>query len=253
MAANPDRVTFYLVVPAVVGAASIVNALAFGLSRMLSGEGAFFVDLATAAAIAVVLLSFAFAIRGMRRGRWVRLIFALLVILAAGFSPRVVDAYVADLKAQAEQAAGADMETAFGVDLLARSDDLTKRIADKRPYTGDEALALVGFAADADLTAYGLFDHTPDTFDLVTRAIEAGILDPNVPVGPPDSVTPLAVAFFDKRIQPAAPGQIDRHDWEMLQLLVSKGADTSVPAAAGLRAALARTAVPVGERFIALQ
>ena len=67
---------------------------------------------------------------------------------------------------------------------------------------------------------------------------------------PPATVT---LAFYDKRIRPAEPGHIARHDWELLQLLVSRGADVSAPEAAPLRAALARKAVPVDGLFIALQ
>ena len=89
-----NRITFYLVIPAVVGAASIVNAIAFALSRMANAASVVALVAAAVAGVAVVLLAFSVSIRGMRRGHWARLVFALIVIVVAGFTPRFVDAYI---------------------------------------------------------------------------------------------------------------------------------------------------------------
>ena len=43
------------------------------------------------------------------------------------------------------------------------------------------------------------------------------------------SRTTVTAAFYDKRIRPSSPRTIAKHDWEVLQLLVTSGADVSSP------------------------
>ena len=251
-----NRITFYLVLPALIGAASIVNVLAFTVNRFFSGSGLIVIDVVGLVAVLVVLGAFAVAIRGMRAGRWLRLIAALIVIVAAGFAPRLVEAYVNEQQRLADQVVGADVEMQFQSALLTRGEDIDKRAAAGTPYPPAEAMAFLEFAADADLSGRGLLDHTPEALDLVSQAIDDKVLDPNALVLPPVADTApktLTLAFYDKRIRPAGPARIARHDWDVLKVLVAGGADLSAADAAPLRADLARAVAPGTGPFIVLQ
>jgi hypothetical protein len=247
------RALVYILLPLIAAAGSIANLVAFRLENLMDPGLS---DLTTAVWYAAFAAIVVLALLAMfRRNVWL-LVLSLIMIIAAGFAPRIVDVYEETTKAAVEQAEGADVEMEFQSAYLDRSDDVEARITAKNPYTAAEALEFLEFAADADLSWRSLPDHTPEIFALVEQAIDGGILDPNALMPTPTADSPavtVTLAFYDKRIKPASPHTIKKHDWDVLQILVAKGADVSMADAASLRADLARTVVLGEGRFIELQ
>jgi len=236
------RILIHVVLPLVVAVTSLANIVVFRLDNLLRPSWPTITTASIYAAAGVIVL---FAILAVLRHRRWTLITALVVIVAAGFAPRVVDFFAVSEQEAQDQAEGADVEMEFQSAYLDRSDDVDQRIATKTPYTADETLDFLEFAADADLSYRSLPNHTPEAFALVEQAIAGGILDPNAlttttPTADSPAVT-VTLAFYDKRIRPVSPRAIAKHDWDVLQILVAHGADVSSPDAAGLRADLAKT------------
>ncbi|MEJ0013983.1 MAG: hypothetical protein WDM94_15515 [Bauldia sp.] len=254
-----NRVVVYFLLPFVVAVASVISLILFWLNDLLRPSWPAPVSVAFGGALIAILLACGVAFGAVSRTRRVRrslLAVALVVIVAAGFAPWVVDFFVRGQQQAAEQVAGADAEMQFQSDYLDRSDDVDDRIANKKPYTAQEALDFLDFAASADLSWRSLPDHTPEAFTLVEQAIAGGILDPNALVPPPTADSPavtVTVAFYDKRIRPSSPSTIEKHAWDVLQILVAKGADVSSPDATQLRADLAKTVVLGTGRYISLK
>jgi type II secretory pathway pseudopilin PulG len=255
-----NRIVVYFLLPFVVAAASAINIVAFWLSNLLRPSWPMAVTTSIWASAVAILVFAGVAFGAASRTKRVRrslLALSLVVIVAAGFVPRAVDFYdQAQLQAQ-EQMAGADAEMEFQSAYLDRSDDVDQRIADKQPFTPDEALEFLDFAAHADLSWRSLPDHTPEAFALVEQAIEGGILDPNAltttaPTADSPAVT-VTLAYYDKAIRPASPRAIEKHAWDVLQILVAHGADVSSPDATQLRGDLARTVVLGEGRYISLK
>ena len=247
------RRALFILLPLIAAAAGVFNLVDFSLNNLMDPAPSDLTSAVWYAAFAVIVV---FAVLPMVwRNVWL-LVLSLLIVVAAGFSPRFADVYVETTKAAEEQVEGADVEMEFQSAYLERSDDVETRIAAKTLYTPAEALEFLEFAADGDLSWRSLSDHTPQTFALVEQAIAGGILDPNALMPTPTADSPavtVTLAFYDKRIKPASPRTIKRHDWDVLQILVAKGADVSMADAASLRADLARTVILGEGRFIELQ
>lgn len=248
------RGLLYVALPLVLALLSFGNMIAFRMQNLLKPS---WPDITTygfyAGSAAIVILT----VVAILLRRWWILVPALVLIVAAGFLPRAADFYAQSQQQAADQAAGADAEMQFQSDYLDRSDDVDDRIANKKPFTADEALAFLDFASHADLSWRSLPDHTPEAFTLVEQAIAGGILDPNMvttttPTADSPAVT-LTVAFYDKRIRPSSPNTIEKHAWDVLQILIAKGADVSGPDATQLRADLAKTVVLGEGRYLSLK
>lgn len=247
------RLLAFVVLPLLAAAASVYNVVDLRLSHLMDPRLSDFVGAVLYAALAVVAVFTLIAI--FWRRVWI-LIPCLIIVLAAGFAPRFVQNSEENARTAVEQAEGADAEMEFQSASLEWTEDVEARIAAKNPYTAEEAMAFLEFAADADLSWRSLPDHTPQVFELVERAIAGGIVDPNGLMPTPTADAPavtLTLAFYDKRIKPASPRTIKRHDWDVLQILVEGGADLSMADAASLRADLARTVVLGEGRFIELR
>jgi len=254
------RLIVTIVVPLLVALASLANLVSFRLENLLRPVWTDALNLALAIGAALVVVFAVLAALSLRLSRPLArrpaFVLALLLAVAAGFIPRVVDMRE-QMAAKAEsQAADADLEMKFQSDLLDRTDDIQDRIDAKNPYAPADALAFLEFAASADLSWRSLPDHTPEAFALLEQAIDGKVLDPDALVpGPTVDVPPvtLTVAFYDKWIRPGSPQAIRKHDWDVLQILVAKGADLSSPAAAPVRADLARTVILGDGRFLSLK
>jgi hypothetical protein len=254
------RFLVYVLVPLLAALASLGNIVSFRLENLLRPVWTPTVSFALYASAALVIILAALAALAARLSRPLvrRLAFALALVLAlaAGFVPRVVDMQEQMTAKAEQQATDADLEMQFQSDLLDRTDDVQDRIDAKNPYSPADALAFLEFAAAADLSWRGLPDHTPEAFALVEQAIDGKVLDPNLLVpGPTPDVPPvtLTVAFYDKWIRAGSPKAIRKHDWDVLQILAAKGADLTSPAAAQVRADLGRTVVLGGGNFLSLQ
>src|SRR5262249_52523537 len=134
--------------------------------------------------------------------------------------------------------------------LKAQRADVAERIASKRAYSADEAYDLVMLVDDADLSWHGLADHTPEASALLEDALLGGVLDVNARGS---GGAPVFLRFYDFRIRPTGPRSVEKRAWEIEKQLVAHGADLADPAAAELRANLARKEVAGVGRYIALQ
>ena len=253
------RILLSLVLPLVLALLGLANIVAFRLQNLMREAWPTPVTFAIyAAALAeIVLAAIAAAVlRARWRGHTLTGVLILIVAFAASFAPWVTDIVVTGQQIAEKQAAGADAEMQFQGDLLDRSGDVDDRIDAKKPYTATEALDLLGFAADADLTWESLPDHTPEAFSLVEQAIAGGILDPNaLTTTTPTADSPaetITVAFYEQRIRQVSPRLIKKHDWDVLALLVAHGADLSGEGGAAVRADLSRK-ITISGRFISLQ
>ena len=249
------RIFFHVVLPLLVGVASIANIVVYRLDNLLRPS---WPDLTTAsfyAGSAAVVILTAFAIWRLRG--WM-LALSMVLVIAAGFAPRIVDFFAVSQQQAEEQAEGADLEMQFQSALQDRMDDVEDRIATKKPYTADETLDFLEFAADADLSFRSLPDHTQQAFELLEEAIAGGIVDPNAlttiePIADSPAVT-VTVAFYDKRVRPTSPKHIRKHDWDVIEILAAHGADVGAPDAAALKADLAKTvSIDPGGRTIELK
>jgi len=254
------RILVYVVVPLLLALGSLANLGALQLETMMQPSWSSTLRLAwNASAMLVIVLAVLAAFSGrIVRTLVRRLVFlvALVLVVVAGFVPRAVRMAEQMSAAAVQQAADADLEMQFQGDLLDRTDEVQAHIDQKTPLAVADALTLLEFAASADLSWRSLPDHTPEAFSLLEQAIDGKVLDPNALVpGPTADVPPvtLTVAFYDKFIRPGSPRAIKKHDWDVLQILVAKGADLSTPAAAQVRADLVRTVVLGEGRFLSLQ
>jgi hypothetical protein len=253
------RILLAVILPLLVAAASLWNLADFWLSDRLHPAWPVTLIYAFYGAIALIAVFLLFAFTAARAGArlgFLRVLVALVVIAVVGFAPRFVSLRIADAEQAQREPTGADAEMRFQSAYLDRSDDLDARIAAKRPFTAEEALAFLQFAAESDLSWQSLPDHTPETFELVREALDAGILDPNALTTPPvpDSAPrTVALAFYEAEILPNSPHTVERHDWDLLQLLIAHGAETGGPDAARLRTDLARTPSPGSGRYMSLE
>jgi type II secretory pathway pseudopilin PulG len=242
-----------------VAAASIGNVVFFWLSNLLREDLAPIVKLSMTAAIVVILVAAGVAFSVVGRSKLVRrsvLAVALIVMIAVGFVPRVLDLLDTQQRQAEQQTANADAEMQFQSAYLDRSDDIDDRVAQKQPFTPQETLEFLDFVASADLTWRGLPDHTPEAFTLLAQALDGGVLDPNaMTTNAPTADSPamtVTLAYYDKEIRPTMPRAVERHAWDVVKALVDHGADISSPEAAQLREYIAKT--PTGEgRYIQFQ
>lgn len=233
------RIVFAIVLPLAAAAAGAYFVIAFWLENLLNPRLPDAVTIAIlAAGIGIVAFTVGAVLLALR-ARWILAVLCMIVVVAAGMAPRFV--YDRHLQQQAlqKQADDAEAEMQFQATMLDDSDDIDRRADENDPMNGDEALAFVNFVAQADLSYRGLMDHTPEAYDLLRHAIDVGALDPNARTSDGKTVT---LAFYDKSIAPT-PRFVRVHDWEVLQILVTSGADLSKPEAADLRAALGKTVV----------
>jgi hypothetical protein len=249
------RIFPYVILPLLVAAASLISLVAFALDRLMAPYWPQATTIAWYAAFAIVIAGVVLAMRQMVAGRRSVLILALGLVLAAGFLPRVVDVFAVQQKLAEDQAQGADIEMEFQANLMDWRDAVATADETGTPWTGEEAMHFLEFAASSDLGWHSLPDHTPEAYALLDEALASKVLDPNALLKPAvaDSApVTLTLAWYDARIRPGSPNVIERRPWEVLQMLVAGGADLTADDAAPLRADLSKTVVPGEGRFIAL-
>src|SRR5262249_42581977 len=181
-----------------------------------------------------------------RWARWLPVLIAATLI--AGFIPRGVDAARRHGAAEAERREGQRIEAQFLQQLDARRKDVAARIADKRPYTPDEALDLLRFVENGDLSYRSLTDYSGETFALLETALTAKILDPNgrVESAPVARLNgqPLFLYFYNSRVKPGITvNALRTSEWKLMQILVRNGADLGLADAAELKQNLLKSPV----------
>lgn len=250
-----NRIVPYLLLPLIAAAVALFALVYFALENLMRPAWPQATTIAWYAAFVVIVAGVMLAMRQIETGRrWV-LAGALALILAAGFLPQVVDVFAVQEQIAEDQAAGADIEMTFQSQLMDWRDAVAEHTDAGTAWTAEEAMPFLDFAASSDLSWHSLPDHTPEAYALVNEALAASVLDPDALVTPPVPDSPpatLTLAWYDARIRPGSPNRIERRPWEVLQLLVAGGADLASDDAAELRADLAKTVVPVGDRFLSL-
>jgi len=178
--------------------------------------------------------------------RW--LVIAAIVVVVAGFVPRVLDGWHKRQEQATQSADNRDFEAKLLAGIETRSQDIEARIEAQKAYGPDEAEALIKLVQSANLTYRSLADHTAKAMPLLQRALEGKVIDPNVPVknrfiakAPPE---PLFLQFYKTvRQRPEAP--LLSRDWNIMLLLVANGANLTTPGAEPVVADLSRTATPL--------
>jgi hypothetical protein len=160
---------------------------------------------------------------------------AIFVMLAFGAAPFVVDAGVQQQRRFETAAEESQLDADVLAAIDARREDIDARIAARQPYAGQEALAFVDSIGSADLSFRGLSDHSAEVLDLLQRALDEKIVDPNVLVRGPRPVDisdePLFVHIYRARIRPCPRCLIRQRDWHAFKLLIDHGADLALAGA----------------------
>jgi hypothetical protein len=251
------RTAIVIVIQLAAAAFSLLNVAHLKLVNLMAPSHQA-TDVAVSATLgAIFVLSIAGPLAAARGKHW--LTAAVVATLVAGFVPRIVDAVVRHGDIVARRAEDRRIEAEFLGELASRKADVAARVADRRPYTPDEALDFVWFVDHADLSYRSLADHTNDAFALLLQALDHKIVDPNgrVQGGPIEKFrgAPLFLYFYESRIRPSVRVHaVNVKEWKLLQLLVDNGADLTLAEAVPLVEDLKKTPVPgASERFMRLQ
>jgi len=194
------------------------------------------------ALIAIALLTAAVVVAELKRRAVpaIAVVAAMVLTLAAGAWPiYVYDKEKHEAKARSEvqrlaDAAAADAKALARIE--ARRRDVESRLAERRPYAGQDALQFVVEVSYADLRYLGLSDRSETVRALLKRALDEKLIDPNVPVKgsrPVDTKPePLFLQYYRADVRPYPTAQISMRNWETLKLLVANGADLTLEGAA---------------------
>src|SRR6266540_1995459 len=177
--------------------------------------------------------------------RWLLIATALVVI--AGFVPRIVVTGQKQERAAAQDAREREHEAQLKAGIAARKRDVESRIAAAQVYSPDAAAALVSFVHGTGHATRNAETLSADAIAVLQRALEGKLIDPNMivkdrlraDVGP----EPLFV-HYHRRIRQAPERSVLARDWRIM-LLLARGADLSLPAAAPVAADLRKTATPL--------
>lgn len=190
------------------------------------------------ALIAIVLITAAVVIAELKRRPvpLAALAAAMILTLAAGAWPNYVydnekrEARVRSETQRRAEAAAADAKAFARVE--ARTRDVESRLAERRSYDGQDALAFVNEVAYVDLKYLGMPDRSETMRALLKRALDAKLLDPNVPVKGPRPVDvnlePLFLHYYRANIRPYPNAEIRSRDWDTFKLLVASGSDLTL-------------------------
>jgi hypothetical protein len=177
---------------------------------------------------------------------------AVVATLVAGTTPGVIEMWLRseravqrDSKARVERAA---YDARALAQIESRTQDIEARIAERRPYQGEEARLFVVFVIDVDNTTANGKDHSPQSIALMQRALEAKILDPNTivkqPVRADRGPEPLFLNFY-RNVRQRPDQSLLGRDWKILKLLAAHGADITLPEAALFAGDLRKTETPL--------
>ncbi len=240
------------VVLLLAAAASVFSAILVFLGNIMTPGAARLDRMVLIAVIAIVpitigALLLAFKFHRAAAGRW--LAAAAVLVVAIGLVPQIADWQWKAERAAAQKEEHLRYHARFLVNLEIRKQDVDTRIAARRPYTGAEAEAFVEFVRHSNLrTISNGPDHTAVAMALLQSALEAKILDPNVPVrnrfignAPP---VPMFLQYH-KLIRQRPQDSVETRDWNILLLLVANGADMRVPETGALAADLRKKATPL--------
>ena len=252
-----------VVLQVLVAAASAINVISFRLQNLLAPQSAQLDRSAILALAAIVALSVVavLAWRFARASRAVRAsiaVAALLLTMAAGFAPRVVEAHRQAAAQAAQTLEGQRREEAFSREMREWKDEVDGRAATLRPFETDQAWALVNFVSDAGRRSNGPDAPSAQALTLLRMALQAKIIDVNAPVQGARlsdvSPRPLFLQFYKEKIEPMRRATaIAAQDWAIMQQLAAAGADLTLPDAAPLVADLAKTPAPGAGQFIGLR
>jgi hypothetical protein len=185
---------------------------------------------------------------------------AMALTLAAGAWPNYVydkEKREAKERSEAQRRADAAVQDAKALARIeARTRDVESRLAERRPYGGQDALAFVNEVSSVDLRYLGLLDRSETMRALLKRALEERLIDPNVLVKGPRPVDvnpePLFLHYYRAEIRPYPTAQISVRNWMTFKLLVASGADMTIEGARPLAEDLKKP-VDSSVRFFHLQ
>ena len=197
-------------------------------------------------AITVAAFLLAFKFHRAAAGRW--LAAAIVLVVVAGLVPQVADWQWRAEREAARHEENLRYHARFLSALEARKQDVEARIAARRAYTGEEAEAFIDFVKRSNLRSTKGPDHTAVAMSLLQSALEAKIVDPNVPVRNRFiGAAPREPMFlqYHRSIRQQPERSVQTRDWNILLLLFANGADMTVPGTEALAADLRKKPVPL--------
>ena len=187
------------------------------------------------ALVAVAVLTF-IGVSAARRGAVTVAMTAVVLTLGAGVLPGFVYEHVRAENVRQGEARRRSENAAQDAKALARVErrtrDVEARLAENRPYAGNDALEFVHEVSYVDLKYLRLPDRSGVMLELLGRALEAKLIDPNSMVkgsrpGDVDPV-PLFLEFYRSDIRRFPNNWIKPRNWAILKLLVASGADLTL-------------------------
>lgn len=252
-----------LLIQVLVAAASAINVVAFRLQNLLAPQSAELDNSVILALAAIVALS-AVAVLASRHGRATRAmragitVTAIVLTVAAGFAPRLIEAHRQAAAEAARLAEDQRREQAFVRQLREWTDEVDGRAAALRPFAPEQAWAFVDFVSRAGRRSDGPDAPSAQALALLRKALQAKIIDVNGQVQGARfsdlSPRPLFLQFYKEHVEPVRRATaITAQDWAIMRELAAAGADLSLADAAPLVADLSKTPAPGAAQFIGLR
>jgi hypothetical protein len=226
----------WIVVAQVTAAVLAVACVVLQLLSQIMRSSIEAVDNARVVSLIVIIVATGFVVLRGRGIRTYAAAVASILTLGAGVAPAVIDNVMRselaaryDARQRAELAAH-DAKALGRIERRTR--DVETRLAEKRVYSGQDALNFVDEVSYVDLKYLGLPDRSGIMLALLGRALAAKLIDPNVLVKGPRpvdvNIEPLFLHYYRADIRPYPNASVRPLHWEVFKLLVASGADLAL-------------------------
>jgi hypothetical protein len=225
-----------IIVAQVIAAVLALGGIYFSLIMQVMRPSFVEADIARLLALAAVAVLTFIGVSAARKGAVAVAMTAVILTLGAGAAPGFVYELVRAENVQRADARRRSENAAHDAKALARVErrtrDVEARLAENRPYAGKDALEFVHEVSYVDLKYLGLPDRSGVMLDLLRRALEAKLIDPNIMVkgsrpGDVDPV-PLFLEVYRSDIRRFPNNWVNLRNWATFKLLVASGADLTL-------------------------
>lgn len=159
-------------------------------------------------------------------------VFLIALIIATSFFPSAVKKHLESTRMSRVEADNKRRQSDILAKLEKIATDINVRAAAKRAFTSEEAMAFVVFIKDSNLQYIGLPDYSPEALELLEKAVNMGVFDPNVTFNSPAAPLgdPLYLVFYQRTIELAEVTHVDIDpvDRKIIKVLFNNGADLSL-------------------------
>jgi hypothetical protein len=228
-----------IIVAQVIAALLALGGIYFSLLMQVMQPSSTAADIARLVALGAVVVLTLIGVSAARKGAVAVATTAVILTLGAGAVPGFVYEFARAENAQRAEARRRSENAAHDAKALARIErrtrDVEARLAENRPYAGkdaQDALEFVNEVSYVDLKYLGLPDRSGVMLDLLRRALEVKLIDPNIMVkgsrpGDVDPV-PLFLEVYRDDIRRYPNASVNPRNWATFKLLVANGADLTL-------------------------